>query len=287
MDLKKETEQEKLIAVSLIKKDIFEKSDITDVQSDDTDVESVQEKENARPNQNSNRSSMNSIKSAGTTTVDTEYTESLSGILKRNDSPLPEQVLWSICSETLTFLTTATPSIIVHPNRLFICSRSGNVKIQEFSYDLKLHDQTNYLPSTGKNLSIYSLAITLWTAADYGLNKSESPEFSEEFEKLLVMLSDQGAERSAKAILETAIPKHVQISSKSVISNYLIDGVIDRALGRFGLDQTSIDKRQPLSVLNDVTNGRFANIQSNNSSTVPEVTALPQSKNSSFALLDT
>ena len=223
--LKKEAEQEKLIAVSLIKKDIFEKIDITDVQSDDTDVESVQEKENARPNENSNRSSMNSIKSAGTTTVDTEYTESLSGILKRNDSPMPEQLqnckititslqtlffnhkymilfppLWSICSETLTFLTTATPSIIVHPNRLFICSRSGNVKIQEFSYDLKLHDTANYLPSTGKNLSIYSLAITLWTAADYGLNKSESPAFSEEFEKLLVMLSDQGAERSAKAI---------------------------------------------------------------------------------------
>jgi len=284
-----EVEEEKLIAVSLIKKDIFEKNDITDVQSDDTDVESVQEKENARPNEKSefsNRSSMNSIKSTGTTTVNTEYTESLSDILKRNDSPLPEQVLWSICSETLTFLTTATPSIIVHPNRLFICSRSGNVKIQEFSYGLKLHDQANYLPSTGKNLSIYSLAITLWTAADYGLSKNDSPEFSEEFEKLLVMLSDQGGERSAKEILETSISKHVQISSKSVISNYLIDGVIDRALGRFGLDQTSIDKRQPLSVLNDVTNGRFANNQSNNSSAVPEVTALPQSKNSSFALLE-
>jgi len=288
-----EVDDEKLIAVSLIKKDIFEKNDITDVESDDTDVESVQvceEKENARPNENSefsNRSSMNSIKSSGTTTVNTEYTESLSDILKRNDSPLPEQVLWSICSETLAFLTTATPSIIVHPSRLFICSRSGNVKIQEFSYDLKLHDQSNYLPSTGKNVSIYSLAITLWTAADYGLSKNDSPEFSEEFEKLLVMLSDQGGERSAKEILESSIPKQVQISSKSVISNYLIDGVIDRALGRFGLDQTSIDKRQPLSVLNDVTNGRFANNQSNNSSAIPEVTALPQSKNSSFALLDT
>ena len=125
--------------------------------------------------------------------------------------------LWSICSETLTFLTTATPSIIVHPNRLFICSRSGNVKIQEFSYDLKLHDQTNYLPSTGKNLSIYSLAITLWTAADYGLNKSESPEFSEEFEKLLVMLSDQGAERSAKAI---------QIVEKYVRNTIILDLII-------------------------------------------------------------
>merc|ERR1739847_25433 len=132
---------------------------------------------------------------------------------------------------------------------MFICSRSGTVKIQEFSYNLREQDRANYLPKGAGSSpnSVYSLAITLWTAADYARPQEESPQFSEEFEKLLVLLSDQERRFSPRELLEREIPKEVLQNSSSVITQFLIDGVIDRALGRFGLNQNSIDKRPPLS----------------------------------------
>merc|ERR1712187_425437 len=105
----------------------------------------------------------------------------------------------------------------------------GRVEIQQEKIPDEIHNISKlaamkcYLPTSQLPSTIYSLAITLWTAIDYNLEEDHPPTFSDNFSRILVSLSSQ--EDSTRPRIDEVINKlkssnNSNIIDKSAISSF-------------------------------------------------------------------
>ena len=144
-------------------------------------------------------------------------------VLESLDSSLTEKELWSFCEQSMLALKTKKAFKIkfLSPTTVYI-RKDGLVS---FSDSNLLIDTTYSAPelsdedkTTSLKSLIFSLAVTMWTAADFNMTEDQAPCLSTEFENLLIKMSqDKLSERAdIDDVLKTCAEHHSSTNCNSL-----------------------------------------------------------------------
>ena len=148
---------------------------------------------------------------------------SVQNILEGLDSSLTEKELWSFCEQTVLAIKALKSVNIRYISPLTVFIRKDG--LVSFS-DCNAADYATYsAPELSKKDSkpsnkslIFSLAVILWSAADFNMTEDQAPCLSSTFENMLIaMYQDEPSERSdVDTVLKICSEHHSSINSNSL-----------------------------------------------------------------------
>lgn len=127
---------------------------------------------------------------------------SLHKALTTLESPMTEKELWSLCEQSCLTIKARNNPVEYLSTDILCIGRDGKVLFKDVT-DSEHMDSTFLAPelevgqTATKKSALFSLSVTLWSAADYEMKEDEAPSLSEKFESLLVAMShDDVSKRS-------------------------------------------------------------------------------------------
>ncbi|CAK8672878.1 unnamed protein product [Clavelina lepadiformis] len=150
---------------------------------------------------------------------------SLKEILLALDSSLVEKELWSICEQAALSLKSikTIPLRCVSLDTTFL-RKDGTVTFSptdlpiEAVYLAPEQSQCEGAKTTTAKARVFGLSVTLWSAADHKVKEGLAPCLSNEFETLLVKMSDENATERADldAVIKMCQSHHTDAQSNSL-----------------------------------------------------------------------
>ena len=144
-------------------------------------------------------------------------------VLEALDSSLTEKELWSFCEQAMVALKAMKVVALKHlsPSTVYI-RKDGLVSFSDTNFSIDTTYSAPELSTEGqkpivKSL-IFSLAVTMWSAADFNMTDDQAPCLSTAFENLLVKMSqDEVSERAdVDEVLEACAEHHFTTNCNSL-----------------------------------------------------------------------
>ena len=148
----------------------------------------------------------------------------IQNILESLDSSLTEKELWSFCEQSMIALKTVKNFAkikFLSPTRVYV-RKDGLISFSDSSHLIDTTYSAPELSSNNQNSSlkslIFSVAVTMWSAADFNMTDDQAPCLSSEFENLLVKMSqDDPSDRACiDDVLKTCAEHHSNTNCNSL-----------------------------------------------------------------------